>query len=158
MPPMTKPLIAAAVIGALPAAPASAREIDRAEIAEDFAEGVASERKVYCSDTSVMTLADGTEYRACVNWRAQVRTRLVRVYAALDGPEEDADANIDKARDCFDIAVASQNDPYRKTFDQDAFLAGARQHFAACAANTALQKPDQYRLKVYDRGVWLGGS
>ena len=106
----------------------------------------------------MFTLADGTEYRACTNWRAQVRTRLIRIYAALDGPEEDTDQNIDLARQCFELAVASQNDPYREAFNQDAFLNGARQHFAMCARNTALQNADSYSLKVYDRGVWLGGS
>ncbi|MFL0356250.1 hypothetical protein ACI5KX_07185 [Erythrobacter sp. GH1-10] len=138
--------------------PAIAREVDRAEIAEDFARDVPQEQRVYCSDTQMFTLADGTEYRACVNWRAQNRTRLVRIYAALDGPETDTDENLALARECFDLAVASQNDPARKVFDQDRFLAGARQHFALCASTRALQRADQYTMSVYDRGVWLGGS
>ncbi|TRD12350.1 hypothetical protein FGU71_11055 [Erythrobacter insulae] len=137
-------------------APVSAREIDRAEIAEDFAPDVPQEQRVYCMDTRMFTLADGTEYRACTNWRAQVRTRLIRTYAALDGPEIDSDANIDLARTCFDLAIASQNDPYRTTFNDDTFLAGARSHFTLCATNRAMQRTDEYSLKVYDRGVWLG--
>ena len=143
---------------AILAAPASAREVDRAEIAEDFARDVPQEQRVYCSDTQVFTLADGTEYRACVNWRAQNRTRLIRIYAALDGPENDTPENLAAARDCFDLAVASQNDPERTFFDEDLFLAGARQHFALCASTRTLQRTDEYSLKVYDRGVWLGGS
>ena len=138
--------------------PATAREVDRAEIAEDFARDVPQEQRVYCSDTQVFTLADGTEHRACVNWRAQNRTRLIRIYAALDGPENDTAENLALARDCFDLAVASQNDPERASFNEDTFLAGARQHFTLCASTRVLQRADEYSLKVYDRGVWLGGS
>lgn len=150
--------LAPLLLAALLAAPAAAREVDRAEIAEDFAREVPQEQRVYCSDTQVVILADGREFRTCTNWRAQVRTRLVRIYAALDGPEEDSDENLALARECFDLAVASQNDPTRKSFDQDVFLAGARQHFALCANTRALQRADQYTMSTYDRGVWLGGS
>ncbi|MDA0820742.1 MAG: hypothetical protein O3C52_00735 [Proteobacteria bacterium] len=63
---------------ALSALPAAAREVDRAEITEAFAPNVAPERRVYCSDTQMETLADGSEYRACVNWRAQSKSCLIR--------------------------------------------------------------------------------
>ncbi len=139
------------------ASPATAREVDRQEVAEVFAADVAQERRIYCRDTQVFTLADGTEYRACVDWRAQNRTRLVRTYAALDGPDEDIDANLRVARDCFDIAVASQNDPYRENFDERAFLAGARAQFALCATSRNLQRADKYSISVYETGVWTGG-
>ncbi|RGP40960.1 hypothetical protein BPTFM16_01255 [Altererythrobacter insulae] len=142
---------------ALTCAPASAREVDRQEVAEVFAADVPQERRVYCRDTQVFTLTDGTEYRACVDWRAQNRTRLIRTYAALDGPDEDIDANLAIARDCFDLAVASQNDPYRKAFDGDTFLAGARAQFALCARNRNLQRTDKYSLRVYETAVWTGG-
>lgn len=154
---MRKLIALLAAAGAL-AAPAAAREVDRAEIAEDFAPGVPQERRVYCSDTVVVTLADGRDFRTCVNWRAQVRTRLLRIYAALDGPNEDTDENLALARECFDLAVASQNDPERKSFNKDAFLDGARQHFALCATTHQLQRANQYTMSIYDRGVWLGGS
>ena len=145
-----------AVAGAL-AAPASAREVDRQEVAEAFAADVPQERKVYCRDTQVFTLTDGTEYRACIDWRAQNRTRLIRTYAALDGPDEDVEANLGIARDCFDLAVASQNDPYRDAFDERSFLTGARAQFAACAAARGLQRSNQYSIRVYETGVWMGG-
>ena len=138
-------------------APAAAREVDRQEVAEIFAADVPQERRIYCRDTQVFTLADGSQYRACIDWRAQNRTRLIRTYAALDGPDEDIDANLAIARDCFDLAVASQNDPYRQAFDEDAFLAGARAQFAACARARNLQRIDQYSLSVYETGVWVGG-
>ena len=67
---------------------ASAREVDRQEVAERFDHDVPQEQRLYCSDTQMFTLADAVEYRACVNWRAQNRTRVVRSYAALDGPED----------------------------------------------------------------------
>lgn len=155
---LMRPAIALLAATVLHSVPVAAREVDRAEIAENFAEGVPQEQRVYCSDTQMFALADGTEMRACTNWRAQVRTRLIRIYAALDGPEEDTDANLALARECFDLAVASQNDPARAVFDQDRFLAGARQHFAMCANTRTLQHTDQYSLSIYDRGVWLGGS
>ncbi|NNK46392.1 MAG: hypothetical protein HKP43_07195 [Altererythrobacter sp.] len=136
--------------------PAAAREVDRAEIAEAFAPNVAPERRVYCADTQMMTLADGAEYRACVNWRAQSRSRLIRTYAALDGPDSDTDANLEVARACFDLAVASQNDPYRTTFDANTFIDGARAHFTLCATNRAMLRTNDYSLRVYERGVWLG--
>ncbi len=151
-------ILASIALTALLTTPAAAREVDRQEVAEDFARDVASERRVYCSDTKLFTLADGTEYRACTNWRAQVRTRLIRIYAALDGPETDAPENLALARDCFELAVASQNDPERASFNEDNFLNGARHHFALCANASALQRADEYSLQVYDRGVWLGGS
>jgi hypothetical protein len=140
------------------AAPAQAREVDRQEIAEEFAAGVQQQQRVYCADTQMFTLSDGTEFRACVDWRAQNRTRLVRTYAALDGPEADADANLGIARDCFDVAVASGNDPYREALNERAFLVRARAEFARCATNRNLQQAAQYSLRVYDIGVWLGGS
>lgn len=145
------------MVGALcVSVPTSAREVDRAEIAETFAPDVPPERRVYCADTQLFTLADGSEYRACVNWRAQNRSRLIRTYASLDGPETDTDANLEIARNCFDLAVASQNDPYRTTFDVDAFLNGARAHFAQCAETRIMEQTDQYEIRVYERGVWLG--
>lgn len=82
----------------------------------------------------------------------------MRTYAGLEGPETDSPENLAIARDCFDLAVASQNDPERVTFDQDRFLAGARQQFAQCAAARPFASADQYSLTLYDRGVWLGGS
>jgi len=88
---------------ALSAFPAAAREVHRAEIAEAFDPTVAPERRVYCSDTQVVTLVDGTEYRACVNWRAQSKSRLIRTYAALEGPDSDTDANVEIARACVSI-------------------------------------------------------
>ena len=146
-----------AVLGCL-SAPAAALEVDRQEVAERFADGVEQQRRVYCRDTRLITLTDGTEYRACVDWRAQNRTRLIRTYASLDGPEGDVDANLDIARDCFDIAVASANDPYRERFDESTFLAAARAEFAHCTRARNLQQADQYSLSVYETGVWLGGS
>lgn len=136
----------------------SAREVDRAEIAEDFASDVPQEQRVFCSDTQIVTLTDGTQRRACMNWRAENRTRLIRLYASLEGPETDTPENLAIARDCFDLAVASQNDPDRVTFDQDRFLTGARQQFAQCTAARPFASADQYSLALYDRGVWLGGS
>jgi hypothetical protein len=136
----------------------SAREVDRAEVAEDFARDVPQEQRVFCSDTQIVTLTDGTQRRACMNWRAENKTRLMRLYASLEGPETDSPENLAIARDCFDLAVASQNDPDRISFDQDRFLAGARQQFAQCAAARPFASADQYSLTLYDRGVWLGGS
>lgn len=144
------PLLAAIAV------PAGAREVDRAEIAEAFAPNVAPERRVYCADTQMVTLTDGNEYRACVNWRAQSRSRLIRTYAALEGPDTDTDANLEIARTCFDLAVASQNDPYRTTFDASTFIDGARTEFTLCAANRAMMRTSEYSLRVYERGVWLG--
>ncbi|MBV7266750.1 hypothetical protein [Erythrobacter ani] len=144
-------------LAALFTAPAAAREVDRQEVAEVFATDVPQERRLYCRDTQVFTLADGREYRACVDWRAQNRTRVVRTYAALDGPETDVDANLDLARACFDIAVASQNDPHRDSFDENAFLAGARAHFELCARSRNLERRGEYSLRIYDNAVWLGG-
>lgn len=141
---------------ALSAFPAAAREVHRAEIGEDFAPNVAPERRVYCSDTQVVTLADGTEYRACVNWRAQSKSRLIRTYAALEGPDSDTDANVEIARACFDLAVASQNDPYRTAFDVNTFVDGARAHFSLSAKTRAMMRTNEYSLRVYERGVWLG--
>ena len=139
------------------ATPASAREVDRQEVHEAFTDPLVQERRMYCRDTQMVTLADGSEYRACTDWRAQNRTRIVRSYAALDGPDEDTDANLGLARDCFDMAVASMNDPYREVFDKDAFLAGAQVQFAACANSRQLQRADQYSLRIYATRVWLGG-
>ena len=136
---------------------ASAREVDRQEVAERFDHDVPQEQRLYCSDTQMFTLADAVEYRACVNWRAQNRTRVVRSYAALDGPEVDSDTNLDIARDCFDLAIASQNDPYRTAFDEDRMLAGARVQFANCARLRGLQRSNEYSLRIYETGVWLGG-
>ena len=141
----------------LTSTPGAAREVDRQEVAEHFAPDVAQEQRIYCRDTQLFTLADGTQYRACVNWRAQNRTRVIRSYAVLDGPETDADANLDGARDCFDLAVASQNDPYRNSFDEGLFLNGARQQFELCATSRGLQRADEYSLRIHDTGVWLGG-
>lgn len=152
---MLKSLVFIALIGVL-AVPADARQVDQQEVAEVFATDVPQEKRLYCQDTRLFTLADGTEYRACIDWRAQNRTRLLRTYAALHGPDTDVDANLDLARTCFALAVASQNDPYRKAFDQDAFLDAARKHFAACAASRNLQRTDEYSLRLYDTGVWLG--
>lgn len=139
------------------AAPAAAREVDRQEVAEEFAPGVPQERRLYCRDTEMFTLADGTEYRACVDWRAQNRTRVVRSYAALDGPDEDSDASLSKARDCFNLAIASQNDPSRDSFDKGRFLAGAKAAFAACANIRQLLRINEYSLRIYDTRVWIGG-
>lgn len=154
---MRAPFALLAAIAVLTSAPAHAREVDRQEIAESFATDVPQEQRLYCRDTQLFTLADGTQYRACVDWRAQNRTRVIRSYAVLDGPETDADANLDQARDCFDLAVASQNDPYREIFDESLFLNGARQQFAFCAASRGLQRADEYSLRIYETGVWLGG-
>ncbi len=150
-------LIAPMALFVMIASPISAREVDRAEVAEVFNPEVEQERRVYCRDTQVFTLADGTETRACVDWRAQVRTRLIRSYAALDGPEVDADANLDLARTCFDLAVASQNDPYRTELNEELFLAGARAHFGLCARARGLGRAGEYSLRIYETGVWLGG-
>ena len=136
---------------------ASAREVDRQEVAERFDPEIDQEQRLYCRDTQLFTLANGSEYRACVDWRAQNRTRVIRSYAALDGPEVDADPNLDIARDCFDLAIASQNDPYRKQFDDRAFLAGAREQFTYCAGLRSLQRSNEYSLRIYETGVWLGG-
>ncbi|APE28358.1 hypothetical protein [Aurantiacibacter gangjinensis] len=155
---LTSYALAALAGMAIVAAPASAIEVDRQEVAERFAEGVEQQRRVYCRDTRLFTLTDGTERRACIDWRAQNRTRLIRTYASLDGPENDAAANLDIARDCFDTAVASANDPYRERFDESAFLAAARTEFARCVRTRNLQQADQYSLSVYETGVWLGGS
>ena len=149
-------LISLALAGAL-AAPVAAREVERQEVAEAFAEDVAQEQRLYCRDTQLFTLADGREMRACTDWRAQNRTRVIRSYAALDGPEVDADANLDLARSCFELAVASQNDPYRDAFNEEFFLAGARAHFGLCARARGLQRADEYSLRIYETGVWLGG-
>ena len=138
-------------------APAAAREVDRQEVAEIFAADVPQERRIYCRDTQVFTLADGREMRSCVDWRAQNRTRVARSYAALNGPETDSDENLDLARTCFELAVASQNDPYRDAFDADLFLAGARSHFSLCARSRGLQRSDEYSLRIYETAVWLGG-
>lgn len=139
------------------ATPASAREVDRQEVYETFNAEVEQEQRLYCRDTKVFKLDDGTEYRACVDWRAQNRTRIIRSYASLDGPEVDADANLDTARGCFDIAIASQNDPYRTEFNEDVFLAGARAVFTSCATSRQLARADEYSLRIYERGAWLGG-
>ncbi|BDI61455.1 hypothetical protein [Qipengyuania nanhaisediminis] len=149
--------LSACLLAALLAAPVSAREVERQEVAEAFAEDVPQERRLYCRDTQVVTLADGREMRACIDWRAQNRTRVVRTYAALDGPETDQDANLDLARACFEIAVASQNDPYRTAFDADLFLAGARSHFDLCSRARGLARSGEYSLRLYETGVWLGG-
>ncbi|WP_299193175.1 hypothetical protein [uncultured Erythrobacter sp.] len=151
-------LIASLVVAGALAAPASSREVDRQEVAEVFASDVAQEQRLYCRDTRLFTLADGREVHACIDWRAQNRTRLVRSYAALEGPEVDADENLDLARTCFELAVASQNDPNRTEFDPDQFLAGAREHFALCARTNALQQSGEYSLNIYERGVWLGAN
>jgi len=145
------------VVAGVLCTPAAAREVDRQEVAEAFAADAPQEKRIYCRDTKVFTLVAGTEYRACVDWRAQVRTRLIRAYAALDGPDEDVDANLNIARECFDLAVASQNDPYRAAFNEDIFLAGARAQFAACTSKFNLQRANKYSLNVYETGVWLGG-
>ena len=147
------PLLALAML----VSPASAREVERQEVHEAFVEDVPQERRLYCRDTQVFTLADGREMRACVDWRAQNRTRVARSYAALDGPETDNDANLDLARTCFDLAVASQNDPYRDAFDEELFLAGARSHFSLCARSRGLQRSGEYSLRIYETAVWLGG-
>ena len=139
-------------------APLSAREVERQEVAERFDTEAAQERQIFCRDTKVFTLSDGSEYRACVNWRAQNRTRVIRTYAALDGPEEDSDENLDLARECFEMAVASQNDPYRTTFVKSAFIAGAQIQFGVCARDRKLKLAEDYSLRTYETGVWLGGS
>ena len=141
----------------LTSTPGAAREVDRQEVAERFAPDVAQEQRIYCRDTQVFALADGTEFRACMDWRAQNRTRVIRSYAALDGPETDTDENLDLARQCFDLSIATQNDPYRDTFDEDAFLTGARTQFATCAATSDLLRTEEYSLRIYETGVWLGG-
>lgn len=148
---------ASLALAALLTAPLAAREVDRQEVDEIFAADVPQERKLYCRDTQVFTMPNGTEVRACLDWRAQNRTRLIRTYAALDGPDEDIDQNLDLARDCFDLAVASQNDPYRERFDEDAFLKGAREQFRYCAELRGLQRANQYKLRIYETGVWVGG-
>ena len=158
MPLMTKLIATTAVACTLLAAPTSAREVDRQEVAERFDEQTPRESYTYCADTQLFTLADGTQYRACVDWRAQTRTRLVRTYAILDGPDADTDENLDLARDCFDIAVASRNDPYRKLFDRDRFLAEARAAFAQCNLSRSLQRANTYNLDLKDTAVWTGGS
>ena len=117
---------------------------------------VPPERRVFCADTQIVTLVDGSEYRACMNWRAQSRSRLVRTYAVLNGPESDSDSNLEIARSCFDLAVASQNDPYRTAFNIDQFLTAAREQFALCASTRAMTRTNEYSLRVYERGVWLG--
>lgn len=151
-------ILAAIGVVSTPAfSPLGAREVDRQEVAEVFALDAPQERRIYCRDTKMFTLDDGTEYRACVDWRAQNRTRLIRTYAALDGPDEDIDQNLAIALDCFDLAVASQNDPDRETFDDKPFLAGTRQHFALCAQARELQRTNQYKISVYETGVWVGG-
>ena len=127
-------------------------------MAEAFDPNTPRESYTYCSDTQLFTMADGTEYRACVDWRAQTRTKLIRTYAILEGPDIDSDANLGLARDCFDIAVAGQNDPYRERFDRDRFLAGARAAFAQCNAARQLQRPNSYKLNLKDTPVWTGGS
>lgn len=139
-------------------APASAREVDRQEVAEVFDAQTPRESYTYCADTQLFTMADGTEYRACVDWRAQTRTRLIRTYAILEGPDVDSEANLDLARDCFDIAVAAQNDPYRERFDRDRFLSQARAAFATCNTERGLQRPSTYKLNLKDTPVWTGGS
>ena len=149
--------LSACLLAALLAAPASAREVERQEVAEAFVEDVPQERRLYCRDTRVFILADGREMRSCIDWRAQNRTRVARSYAALDGPETDTDANLDLARTCFELAVASQNDPYRDAFDEDLFLAGARSHFSLCARSRGLQRTSEYSLRIYETAVWLGG-
>ncbi len=141
---------------ALSAFPVAAREVDRAKIAEAFAPNVAPERRVYCSDTQVVTLADGSDYHVYVNWRAQCKSRLIRTYAALEGPDSDTDANVEIARAGFDLAVASQNDPYRTAFDANTFVDGARAHFGLRAKTRAMMRTNEYSLCVYERGVWLG--
>jgi len=142
----------------LVSAPLCAREVDRAEVAEEFARDVPQEQRVFCSDTQMITLTDGTQRRACTNWRAENKSRVIRLYASLVGPETDSVESLAIARDCFDLAVASQNDPDRVNFDKGQFLAGARQQFAQCAAAHPFASADQYSLTLYDRGVWLGGS
>jgi hypothetical protein len=136
----------------------AAREVDRAELAENFVEDVPQEKKVFCRDTQVFTLTDGSEVRACVDWRAQVRTRLLRTYAALDGPETDNGDNLTIARECFDLAVAAANDPLRTSFDENLILAKANAEFSACARARNLLRRGSYSLRIYRRGVWLGGS
>ena len=148
------PLLAMAALST----PAMAQQVDRQEIAEAFDTEVPRETYAYCQDTQLFTMADGSEYRACVDWRAQTRTRLIRTYAVLDGPPGDSDANLAAARDCFDIAVASQNDPYREAFDADRFLAGARSVFRDCATRRGLARGDTYTLSISNVGVWSGGS
>lgn len=138
--------------------PASAREVDRQEVAEIFDAQTPRESYAYCRDTQLFTMTDGSEHRACVDWRAQTRTRLIRTYAILDGPDVDSDANLDMARDCFDIAVAGQNDPYRDRFDRDRFLANARAAFSQCAITRNLQRAKTYSLNLKDTAVWTGGS
>ncbi|MEP3051433.1 MAG: hypothetical protein ABJP48_00445 [Erythrobacter sp.] len=154
MRPLLFPLIALAAASVTPAA---AREVDRMEVAERFDTETAQEQRAYCSDTQVFTLANGAEYRACVNWRAQNRTRIIRSYAALDGPETDSDTNLEIARTCFDLAIASQNDPYRQMFDEALFLANAREQFTFCARLGQMNRVDEYGLRIYETGVWLGG-
>ncbi|MEP2736095.1 MAG: hypothetical protein ABJP34_07325 [Erythrobacter sp.] len=137
--------------------PASAREVDRQEVDEQFMQHLPQERKLYCLETKAFTMTDGSERSACVNWRAQVRTRSVRTYAALNGPEEDSSENIGVAKNCFALAVASQNAPDRATFNKDSFLAGARTEFAASALANAMQNTDAYRIRTYRKRFWLGG-
>ena len=74
----------------------------------------------------------------------------------LTARKTDTDANLEIARNCFDLAVASQNDPYRTAFDANTFLDGARAHFALCVEARAMEHTDQYEIRIYERGVWLG--
>ena len=153
---MLKGLLAFPVLAFL-AAPLSAREIDRQEVDEQFASDVPVERKLYCRDTKPYTMPNGTQITACTDWRAQNRTRLVRTYAVLDGPETDIDRNLATARECFEMAVASQNDPYRESFDADLFLKAAKEQFTYCASILGLQRTNQYTIKLKTAGVWVGG-
>ena len=143
---------------ALAAAPLSAREVDRQEVDEQFAADVPVERKLYCGDTQIFTMPNGVEVTACINWKAQSRTRLARTYAILEGPETDVDRNLATARECFAMAVASQNDPYRNAFNGDLFLKAAKEQFKYCAGILGLQRAGQYEVKLKTTGVWVGGK
>ena len=59
------PLTALAAAASTFAAPAAAREVDRQEIAEAFAPAIPQERRIYCRDTRMTTLTDGTQFAAC---------------------------------------------------------------------------------------------
>lgn len=155
---LRKLALALPLLALLTAAPLSAREVDRQEVDEQFAADVPVERQLYCGDTQIFTMPNGAEVTACINWKAQSRTRLVRTYAILDGPETDVDRNLATARECFAMAVASQNDPYRTAFDGDRFLKATQEQFKYCASILGLQRTGQYEIKLKTTGVWVGGK
>ena len=137
----------ALLLAAACAAPAQAREIDRQEIGEVFADENAPERRVYCRDTRLFTLSTNEEVRACINWRAQQRSMVRRTYAVLDGPDLDTAARLRIVRDCFDIAVAAgQKD--EAGVDQPDFLDVTRAEFNACLAAQSVAEPANYTIRT----------